>query len=156
MWKQNAAQVISIVISSAGVIPKSLSHSCCFIIGPALVIIHLILGLCTFMYFSVSDTVHAVCWCAGVPLQCLDQRQACAALIPLSCKQKHPTPSQYLRKCLLLNVFPATASLGWLVEGLVLQGCNRCVSCDVISVRGHVKDPAVGRTVVVTAAATTP
>ena len=27
MWKQNAAQVISIVISSTGVIPKSLSQS---------------------------------------------------------------------------------------------------------------------------------
>jgi len=27
MWKQNAAQVIPIVISSTGVIPKSLSHS---------------------------------------------------------------------------------------------------------------------------------
>jgi len=27
MWKQNAAQVILIVMSSTGVIPKSLSHS---------------------------------------------------------------------------------------------------------------------------------
>jgi len=42
-------------------------YSCCLMIGPALVI-NLILGHSTFMYFPVFDTVHAVfcfrvCWC---------------------------------------------------------------------------------------------